>query len=112
LIENLLDSGKSLTIGISLHFKPADLEALPKELVLDFQPNAQAKGAKQQALFYPFRRARSAEEKAVPGTGLGLYVTKLLAEKHGGEILLRSAPDKGTTVIMRLPLKRARLIIF
>ncbi|MGB9875982.1 MAG: PAS domain S-box protein [bacterium] len=178
LIENLLDSQKSRTRGLSLNCKPTDLEALLKELVLDFKPNAHAKGVKihlkvkneltqieldpeairksisnllsnaikfsphggvveislqrkekyaeisvkdrgpgispeeQQALFNPFRRARSAEEKAVPGTGLGLYVTKLLVEKHGGEVLLRSAPDKGTTVIMRLPLKRARSIIF
>jgi len=39
------------------------------------------------------------------GMGIGLYVAKLVAERHGGSLQLESAgEDKGTTVRVRLPL--------
>lgn len=37
------------------------------------------------------------------GIGLGLALTKELVELHGGELLLESAPSKGTTVDIMLP---------
>ncbi|MEI6309280.1 MAG: ATP-binding protein, partial [bacterium] len=40
----------------------------------------------------------------VQGTGLGLYVSKMIAEAHGGAISLDSEPGKGATVTVRLPL--------
>lgn len=38
------------------------------------------------------------------GTGLGLSIVKKIAELHGGEVSLRSAVGKGTTVLLNLPL--------
>jgi signal transduction histidine kinase len=40
----------------------------------------------------------------VPGTGLGLYVCKMIAEAHGGEISLASETGEGMTVTVCLPL--------
>lgn len=41
------------------------------------------------------------------GTGLGLSVSYfIVTENHGGEMDVRSEPDKGTTFIIRLPIKR------
>ncbi len=40
------------------------------------------------------------------GTGLGLAITKQIIDMHQGEIAIDSAAGKGTTVTIRLPIKR------
>lgn len=40
------------------------------------------------------------------GTGLGLPIAGRIAEAHGGDISLKSAPGDGTTVTVRIPSKR------
>jgi signal transduction histidine kinase len=56
-------------------------------------------------LFQPFYRSPDAMKAGVQGTGLGLYVSKMIAEAHSGTISLESKPGTGTTVTVRLPLK-------
>lgn len=41
--------------------------------------------------------------KHVNGTGLGLFITKKVIEDHRGTIELRSRPNEGTSVCIRLP---------
>jgi len=55
-------------------------------------------------LFQPFARAGSAVKAVVPGTGLGLYVSRILIEAHGGTISLSSELGQGATVTVRLPM--------
>lgn len=40
------------------------------------------------------------------GTGLGLPLSKKLAELHGGELMIKSNPGTGTTVTVRFPSER------
>ncbi len=58
----------------------------------------------QERLFEPFGRLD--KRSGVPGLGLGLIVCKRLAEAHGGNICVESAPGKGSTFTLKLPLER------
>ncbi|RMG33825.1 MAG: hypothetical protein D6725_15205 [Planctomycetota bacterium] len=55
----------------------------------------------QELVFSPFRRLRTSGD--VPGTGLGLYFARHLAEKLGGALWLESMPDVGSRFYLRLP---------
>ena len=57
----------------------------------------------QPRLFSRFSRLISAETQHIPGTGLGLYLSRELARQLGGDIVLDSVPGKGSTFTLSLP---------
>jgi signal transduction histidine kinase len=59
--------------------------------------------ADQLQLFNPFFRTRSATAQAIPGTGLGLTITKAIVDAHNGSIDVRSVVGRGTTFNVLLP---------
>jgi signal transduction histidine kinase len=58
----------------------------------------------QHRLFERFFRAENAVERQVPGTGLGLYISRAIAEAHGGTLTVRSELGRGSTFRFELPL--------
>ena len=58
-------------------------------------------------LFTEFFRATNARESRVPGTGLGLAAVKAFVEDCGGRLMVQSQQDRGSTVVVYLPLSRA-----
>ena len=58
--------------------------------------------ADRTRLFDPFFRSRDANVRAVPGTGLGLTITKAIVNAHRGTIDVDSGSG-GTTFRVRLP---------
>lgn len=59
----------------------------------------------QQRIFGRFERAVSAREFG--GFGLGLWISRQVAEASGGRIEVQSAPGEGSTFTLRLPLGAA-----
>ncbi|WP_458115407.1 ATP-binding protein [Arthrobacter sp. D2-10] len=56
----------------------------------------------QKRIFERFERGRSG--KRTEGAGLGLTIVSAITEAHSGEVELRSAPGKGATFTMVIPL--------
>ncbi len=56
----------------------------------------------------PFGQVDCKFTRRFEGTGLGLPLSKALAEAHGGTLTLDSAPGEGTAVSIRLPASRVR----
>jgi len=56
---------------------------------------------RQGRIFERFERAVS--DKHYGGLGLGLYISRWIAEAHGGTIRVQSEPGAGSTFILELP---------
>jgi signal transduction histidine kinase len=57
----------------------------------------------QRIIFEKFGRGDT-REGSKPGTGLGLFIARSIAEAHGGTVEVRSAPGRGATFTLTLPL--------
>jgi len=55
-------------------------------------------------LFQPFTQADSSTTRKYGGTGLGLVISRQFCQMIGGDITVKSEPERGTTFIVRLPL--------
>ena len=55
-------------------------------------------------IFERFARGTDRVSREKPGSGLGLYLSRGLAEQMGGSLQLEaSQPGKGSTFVLRLP---------
>lgn len=60
--------------------------------------------ASTTTIFEKFTRVENSLSNDVNGSGVGLYLTKQIISLHGGEIEVESAPNKGSTFTIRLPI--------
>ncbi len=103
VFENLLDN--------AIKYSPAKTEirifsnrrgdGLEEITVADQGPGIPPEA--QTRVFERFFRVDSSRSREAGGTGLGLSIVKHLAEKMGGEVLLKSAEGKGSafTIVLR-----------
>ncbi|MFZ2524714.1 MAG: ATP-binding protein [Candidatus Ferrigenium altingense] len=85
-------------------------ESTPEQATLEFRVADNGIGmdeATQARLFAPFTQADSTTTRNFGGTGLGLVISRRLANMMGGEITLHSAPGKGATLNVRISFERA-----
>ena len=57
----------------------------------------------QSKIFEKFYRGREPQGKNIRGSGIGLAITKQVAELHGGEMRVESSPGEGSVFTLRLP---------
>jgi two-component system sensor histidine kinase ResE len=61
----------------------------------------------QRVIFEKFGRAHTKGSPGTPGTGLGLFIARSIAEAHGGTLEVWSAPEQGATFTLSLPVDSA-----
>ena len=61
--------------------------------------------AERPRLFRRFYRASTALDRSIPGTGLGLVITRTIIERHHGTITVTDHTGPGTTFTIALPTK-------
>jgi signal transduction histidine kinase len=59
--------------------------------------------ADQHVIFEKFGRVNRSGSESKPGTGLGLFIARSIAEAHGGALEVASVPGAGSTFTLRLP---------
>jgi two-component system phosphate regulon sensor histidine kinase PhoR len=59
----------------------------------------------RQKVFEKFFRGSSASVKKIRGSGIGLSISKQVAEMHGGEICVESEIGRGSTFILKIPVR-------
>ena len=107
-VSNLLDNAvKYSPDGVDV---AVDLEAAEGELVL-LRVRDRGVGIPQHELKRVFRRFYRVTQRSVSqvkGTGLGLFIVRAIARKHGGRVFAQSeGTGKGTTVTLELPRRPA-----
>ncbi len=102
LIENSLKyshPGDKVFVSLKHNEETKSVEFSVHDMGIGITPEEQPK------IFSKFFRAKNAQEKEVIGSGLGLYATKNIVERHKGKIWFESAPGKGTTFFVTLPIE-------
>jgi signal transduction histidine kinase len=101
ILGNLLSNAvKYSAIGSPVVF---DLSLTPETIQFRIQDQGIGIPEKDLAeLFHDFHRASNA--RSIPGTGLGLSIVKQCVEIHGGEILVDSQENQGSTFTVTLPI--------
>jgi signal transduction histidine kinase len=95
LITNALRYGDGKPVDVRLH---ADSQFARIEVI------DQGPGIAEELLpkiFEPFERGKM--DNVPSGLGLGLFISRQLAEAHGGTLTARSKPGEGSTFIFTLP---------
>lgn len=76
----------------------------PKDVVISIADQGVGISAEEMIpLFDKYFRGRSSRDRHIPGTGLGLPVSRAIVEAHGGRIWAESQPGEGTTLYFSLP---------
>jgi signal transduction histidine kinase len=104
IVVNLLSNAVKFTpdggrVDVSAKRDTTKIEIAVQDTGIGIAPEDQA------AVFEEFKQVGRDYTRKAEGTGLGLALTKRFVELHGGEIHLASAPGKGSTFTITLPIR-------
>jgi signal transduction histidine kinase len=107
-IEQVLSNLLSNAVKYSPQGGPIELTlrevGTPREALLSIRDRGIGIPDGQQArLFGRFMRAENARASEITGTGLGLYLSRELVERHGGRLWFESREGEGSTFFFTLP---------
>jgi two-component system, OmpR family, sensor histidine kinase SenX3 len=110
-VTNVLDNAIKYSpqqIDVSVRLEAPD----DKHVILSVQDRGIGIPAQElKRVFKRFYRVSNRSLTHVKGTGLGLFIVRSIAEKHGGRVFARSQGDgQGTTVVLELPRSSAEEI--
>jgi two-component system sensor histidine kinase FlrB len=91
LINNAFESAPNVIVTLKARLHGDRMEFTVKDNGPGIAPSIQSR------VFEPFFSTRAA------GTGLGLAVVKTVTEAHGGELVLHSTPERGTSIELDFP---------
>jgi signal transduction histidine kinase len=96
LLTNALryGAGKPIEVGMDVSKKHVRIEIKDEGIGISEED--------QKRIFDPFERA--AGNRAPAGLGLGLYISRQLAEAHGGNLSVQSSLQQGSVFTLLLPL--------
>ena len=103
LLGNALKFTHQGSVSLAVNAQPDQVEFV----ISDTGPGISA--AELADLFAAFKQGRSGEDSG--GTGLGLTLSRHLAEAMGGSLHLTSSPGEGTQAFLRLPLRNEQVML-
>ena len=110
IINNLISNANKFTDEgeIWIRVSIADLDAARKQLQIEVADTGIGFDSDNGPdVFARFVQSDNALGRVQGGMGLGLYITKEIVQKMGGEITVKSKPGQGCTFFIQLPLETA-----
>lgn len=110
-LEQVLDNLVSNAIKFSPEGGPirVAVRAMSDEVVLSIQDaGVGIEPGQLDAIFGLFYQAEDPVSRKTGGMGLGLFISREIVTRHGGRIWAESAPQRGSTFNVSLPLAGAR----
>lgn len=104
IIVNLIENAIKYTIEGEISIK-ADIDEAKKRYIIEIKDTGLGIAAEHQTrIFEKFYRVKTKETSDIPGTGLGLWLTKQFCEKMSGLIYMESMKGIGTKFTLIFPL--------
>lgn len=102
VLRNLLDNAIKFTpeggqVVLSVQDEPSRVLLRIEDTGCGIPPEALEK------IFLPFYQVDSSLARPYPGNGLGLAIVQHIVEAHGGQVTVRSAPQRGSIFTVMLP---------
>lgn len=98
-------------VGNAVKYSPAGgqvtIHAQKLKSEWEFSVTDQGIGIPESAQAHLFGRFFRVNEQQSTGSGLGLFITKSLVERHGGRIWVKSTDGQGSVFTIRLPVQTA-----
>lgn len=103
VFQNLLENAIKYSDGNGKVF----ISAIPKKDFIEISIKDNGIGIAsedQKKIFDKYFRGKNAEAKGPTGTGIGLFTTKNIIDRHGGDIWFESEENKGATFHFTIPI--------